>query len=60
MDNLPCEIQDKIYNFKHQLEFKNVLNQLKMKFVLNELMMRWDNGWYEGRYDYLRFPDDIY
>ena len=23
MDNLPCEIQDKIYNFKHQLEFKN-------------------------------------
>ena len=29
MDTLPKEIQYKIYYFKHQLDFKDVINELK-------------------------------
>ena len=50
MNNLPCEIQDIIYKFKHHFEFR---------IVSNQLMEKWDNGCHEHLV-IVDHPDDIY
>ena len=33
MDSLPTDIQDKIYKYKQQIEFSNVLGELEQKIL---------------------------
>ena len=41
MNTLPEDIQETIYKYKHQLEFKNVMNHLKDNYAYCGLCCKW-------------------
>ena len=53
MNNLPEEVKDKIYKYKHQLEYKSVMNELllhrlntafNMTLDMVEMMLYYDHN----------------
>jgi hypothetical protein len=57
MNNLPDDIQDTIYRYKHQIEFRNVMNELNDIVDLwcdDQLICRYCKARHEGIHKRLR------